>query len=154
MSLYYQPMRSLIDTFDQSYAGLHRRSSELIKTAGDKRLYREAAPEGWTIGELILRSAGAVEQMIGGITRRLWDDPFEWTLPERMQTVEAVLAYLDEVEATRKSGFLFFQADDDLHKILPAPVEMRTLFEVLTDTLERAERHYTQAEILLSRISL
>jgi hypothetical protein len=141
-------MRDLIDTFDRRYLELNDRSAALIKTAGDERLYLAAA-DGNTVGELILRSAGAVEQMIGGVTRRLWDDPFEWTLRERMRSVDAVIEYLEEVEATRKSGFLFFRTDEDLNKTLPAPVQMQTLFEVLEKTLIRAEQYYAKAETLL-----
>ena len=40
----------------------------------------------FSCGEYILRSAAAVEQTFGGITTRLWDDPFEWTLPEALST--------------------------------------------------------------------
>ena len=144
-------MRTHIDTYDRRFQKLKFRSEILLEKTGNQRLYITAA-DGNTIGELILRSAGAVEQMIGGITRRLWDDPFEWTLPERMQTVDAILAYLDEVESSRKDGFLFFQTDDDLSKSLPAPVEMRTLFEVLDNALIRAERYHAQAQELLSTL--
>ncbi|MCV4777710.1 hypothetical protein OFM21_33535, partial [Escherichia coli] len=44
-------------------------------------------------GEYLLRAAAAVEQTAGGITRRLWDDPFEWTLPEKLSTKELVAEY-------------------------------------------------------------
>src|SRR3712207_7579473 len=38
----------------------------------------------YSCGEHVLRSAAAVEQTFGGITVNLWDDPFEWTLPESL----------------------------------------------------------------------
>jgi hypothetical protein len=144
-------MRKLIDSFDRRFLDLKDRSAELVRNVGDGRLYAPVATDGKTIGELILRSAGTVEQMIGGITRRLWDDPFEWTLPERMHTVETILTYLEEVETSRKSGFLFFRTDDDLNKSIPAPIEMKTLFAVMTDALKRAELFYAKAESLLSQ---
>lgn len=143
----------MIDTFERRYHDLKTRSVELARQTGNERLYGVAGSDGKTVGELILRSAGAVEQMIGGVTRRLWDDPFEWTLPETMQTAEAVTDYIDEVEASRKTGFLFFKDDQDLTKTLPAPVEMKTLFTVLTETLERAELLHEKAESLLASIT-
>lgn len=86
----------------------------------------------------MLRSAGAVEQTFDGLTTRLWDDPFEWTLPEKLSTKAAILQYLDEVEATRQKGFSFFTSDADLTKEIPSPERLRTLAEILHDTLSRA----------------
>jgi hypothetical protein len=83
--------------------------------------------------------------MIGGITTRLWDDPFEWTLPEQLPIRNDVLDYLDEVEAGRKRAFAFFKDDDELYKLLPAPVKFRTLDAILTDTLTDAERLFDKA---------
>jgi len=143
-------MRELIDTFDQRFLRLKRRTSTLLENASDDELYSVRTAEGKAVGELILRSAGAVEQVIGGITRRLWDDPFEWTLTERMQTTDLILAYIDEVEASRMKGFLFFRSDEDLTKSLPAPVVMKTLSEVLGEALIRAESLLAEAESLLS----
>lgn len=92
----------------------------------------------FSCGEYILRSAGAVEQTFDGLTTRLWDDPFEWTLPEKLSTHAAIVQYLDEVEATRKRGFAFFTSDDDLRREIPAPEKLRPLGDILTDTLARA----------------
>ena len=96
-------------------------------------------------GEYILRSSGAIEQTFGGITVKLWDDPFEWTLPEQLSSNELILEYLEEVEATRQRGFLLFQSDEDLKKSLPAPVKILSLFELLIDTLIRAENYQGRA---------
>ena len=46
------------------------------------------------LGEHIVRSAGAVEQTFDGITANLWDDPFEWTLPENLATPREVARVL------------------------------------------------------------
>ena len=143
-------MRELIDSFDRQFSGLHSRSRELIQTTGDELLYQrlnntKSSMRASSVGEFVVRSAGAVEQMIGGITTRLWDDPFEWTLPERLSRAEDVLNYLDEVEATRLRGFAFLRNDDELTKTLPAPVEIRTLREILLETLANAEHLYGQA---------
>jgi len=98
-----------------------------------------------TFGEYLLRSAGAVEQTFGGITARLWDDPFEWTLPEELSTTEKINEYLLEVEETRVRGFRFFASDADLAKQLPAPEKLFSIFELLLTTLARAENFQGRA---------
>ena len=86
-----------------------------------------------------------VEKTFGGITTRLWDDPFEWTLPEKLNDIVSVLAYLDEVEATRKNGFAFFNSDDDLKREIPAPKKLRTIFDILLETVGFAEHFQGRA---------
>src|SRR5258708_6107625 len=105
-------MRHLIDGFDQRFRVLDRHSRELIGKISDENLFsrpRELARTftPFSCGEYVLRSAAMVEKTFGGITTRLWDDPFEWTLPEALSTTENVLVYLSEVEATREAGFAF-----------------------------------------------
>jgi hypothetical protein len=139
-------MRELIDSLDRQFADLNVRSCELISGISEKLLYLHPNENASiSVGVLVVRSAGAVEQMIGGITTRLWDDPFEWTLPEHLSRADDVLNYLAEVEAGRRGGFAFFRNDEELEKLLPAPVEMKTLHEVLRQTLLRAESLYDQA---------
>lgn len=99
-------------------------------------------------GEFILRSAAAVEQMAGGITTRLWDDPFEWTLPEQIPTVEHLLKYLNEVAESRRNALGFIQTAEDLFKRIPAPVEIKALGEIILDTLATAESLYGQAHAI------
>jgi hypothetical protein len=130
---------------------LDTRLRALINRTPDEKLYLVASETDAlfpvnSIGEYVLRSAGTVEQTFGGITTRLWDDPFEWTLPEKLSTRELILEYLDEVADTRKRGFSFFSSDEDLGKRLPAPVEIKSLFELLLDTLLRAENFLGRAE--------
>ena len=100
-----------------------------------------------------MRSAAAVEQTFGGITVKLWDDPFEWTLPEQLSTNQLISEYLTEVEATRQRGFTFFQSDEDLNKMLPAPVKILTLFELLLETLIKAENYQGRAIAVFRQIS-
>ena len=107
----------------------------------------------FSCGEYLLRSAGAVEQTFGGITTRLWDDPFEWTLPEKLSTPIAVLEYLDEVERTRLAGFGFFTSDGDLQKQIPAPEKLRSLFDLLLETLARAEHYQGRAFAVFQMLS-
>ena len=134
-------MKLLLNSFDKQLAQLHARSCELVKRIPPQKLYRQPQPsfQTFSCAEYILRSAGQVEQSFGGITAKLWDDPFEWTLPEELSTGEKILEYLAEVEATRKRGFKFFTSDEDLRREIPAPEKMRTIFEILLETVARAE---------------
>jgi hypothetical protein len=57
-----------------------------------------------------------------------------------------VAEYLNEVEATRQRGFTFFRSDEELMKVFAAPSgEMRTLFALLLETLDRASHHQGRA---------
>lgn len=143
-------MKSLIDSFDKQFLRLHERSRDFVKMIPSERLFwkpREI-PNGFAIfscGEYILRSAGAVEQTFGGITTRLWDDPFEWTLPESLSTNDLILEYLNEAEETRRNGFAFFQTDEDLRRELPAPEKLKSIAAILLETLARAEHFQGRA---------
>ena len=92
-----------------------------------------------------MRSAAAVEQTFGGIMTKLWDDPFEWTLPEELATGAKIAEYLAEVEATRRNGFAFFTSDDDLLKEIPAPEKLKSIAEILIETTARAEHFQGRA---------
>jgi len=107
----------------------------------------------FSCGEYLLRSAGKVEMTFGGITTRLWDDPFEWTLPEKLATLAAVAQYLDEVESTRMKGFRFFTSDDDLRREIPAPEKIRPLAEILFDTLSEASHLQGRAFAIFQTIT-
>src|SRR5437667_7061812 len=138
-------MKESIAALDREFILIHRGSRELVDRIAPKLLYQKvrASPSGpaKSFGEQILRSAAAVEQTFGGLTTNLWDDPFEWTLPETLSTPEKVSDYLNEVEATRKRGFELFQSDDDLLRKIMAPAGATRLQPLLLDTLVRA-RHY------------
>jgi len=101
-----------------------------------------------SFGEAILRSAAAVEQTFGGIMTRLWDDPFEWTLPEELSTAEKIKEYIWEVEKTRVKGFAFLISDDELLKQIPAPECIKPIFEILIETLARAENLHGRANAI------
>src|SRR5260370_13650860 len=114
-------MDKFIEGLDLQFTRLHRDAHQLIDAIAPELLYHQ--PHGksnslplHSCGEHILRSAAVVEQTFGGITTNLWDDPFEWTLPETLPTPDKVAGYLDEVDATRKRGFLLFKGDEDLLK--------------------------------------
>ncbi len=145
-------MREIVTCFDRAFDDLHDRSKLLMSGLTDDQLYRAVAfsknDDRQSVGELILRSAAAVEQMAGGITTRLWDDPFEWTLPEQLPSVNDVLDYLETVAMHRKKAFEFIRSDSELYALIPAPVKLTPLFSVLLDTLAKAERFFGKAYVL------
>ncbi len=144
-------MKTLINSFDRQFARLHWRSCELVGKIPPEKLFRHPQTafnqtfQMFSCGESILRSAAKIEQTFGGITTRLWDDPFEWTLPEELFTNEKILNYLAEVEATRVKGFAFFNEDEDLLRMIPAPETLKTIFEILLETVARAEHFQGRA---------
>lgn len=143
-------MDAILSAFDRRFRVIDSRSCELIDKLTDAALYSrpretrlEMAP--FSCGEYILRSAAMVEKTFGGITTRLWDDPFEWTLPEKLHNKALILNYLDEVEATRKKGFAFFASDDDLKREIPSPEIQRPIIDILLETVGLAEHFQGRA---------
>jgi hypothetical protein len=141
----------IVRSLDEEFARLHARSVALARIVPAEKLYWQ--PRGaarfhpaHSCGEHLLRSAAAVEQTFGGITASLWDDPFEWTLPETLTTPALVEQYLGEVEETRRRGFALFRSDDDLAKEIAVPSgEMRALAALLLETLARAAHQQGRA---------
>ena len=151
-------MIRFLEAFDQQFLEIDRRSRALLDLTANGDLFRRPReiPQTFamfSVGEYILRSAGTVEQTFGGITTRLWDDPFEWTLPEKLNSVDSVLGYLDEVEETRAKGFRFFTSDDDLSKQMPAPETLKSIFELLLGTVGRAEHFQGRAFAVFQMLS-
>jgi hypothetical protein len=133
-------MKTYIEIFDAQFRKIHERSCELAALIPNEVLFsKPVKAESYSCGEYLLRSAAAVEQTFGGITARLWDDPFEWTLPEELATTDKITEYLEEVEATRSKGFGYFISDDDLTREIPAPDRLTPIFQLLVETLSRAE---------------
>jgi hypothetical protein len=125
---------------------------EIVRSVDPALLYRRVGDV--SAGEQILRSAAAIEQTFGGLTANLWDDPFEWTLPETLATPESIAAYLSEVEATRQTFFQSLQGDANLIKYIPVPSgEQKTLIELLVETLVRASDYRGQAVATLKILS-
>ncbi len=143
-------MKILIDVFSRKYEELHCRSVRLMNEIPEQFVFAQTPTEDeqmmkLTVGENVIRAAAFVEMTFGGITTRLWDDPFEWTLTEALRDRSKILEYLMEVETTRKKGFDYFTSDDDLAREIPAPREMRSLGEILIDTLARSEHYQGRA---------
>jgi hypothetical protein len=137
-------MKILIGELDRRFADLHQRRLDLLKQISENALFRRTSGNeeklfGDSSGEYLLRSMAVVEQTCGGIMTRLWDDPFEWTLPEHLSTKKKVAEYFDEVEQTRRKAFQLFQSDDDLSRQIPAPETLKSIHSLLSETLSRSE---------------
>ena len=148
----------LLNIYNSSFHVVSGRSRDLLRITTDQDLFRKPRELSqtfamFTVGEYILRSAAAVEQTFGGITRRLWDDPFEWTLTETLSTVALISEYLDEVDTARSAGFAFLADDNSLRKSVPAPIEIKPIAQVLTDTLLRAEHFQGRAYAIHQMLS-
>jgi hypothetical protein len=139
--------RALIESFDREFGTLHAGWISLIDRCGDGDLYSVTRTGGLaSIGVSVLRSAAVVEQTCGGITANLWDDPFEWTLPETLTTRQRVIEYLAEVETLRCRAFSALSDDAELLKQIAAPSgELVTLVSLLLQSLARASQFYGQA---------
>jgi hypothetical protein len=115
--------REIIHQIDQTFAAL---------IVDLKDLARSVPPEN------LVRSAAAIEQMCGGLTANLWDDPFEWTLPETLSNPDRVIEYLDEVDRARQRTFNSID-DAALTKLVSVPSgESRLLIGLLLETLVKA----------------
>jgi hypothetical protein len=150
--------RQIVESLDREFARLHLRSVALVETTSAGILYAVPAASGGrpspSIGESVLRGAAAIEQTFGGITSNLWDDPFEWTLPEYLSTPAKLNEHLAEVEATRRQAFLSFTDDACLLKHVATPAdETRPLIGLLLKTLVRAADYQGQAIITLKILS-
>ena len=141
----------LTSTIDAQFERLHQRSCAfIVLVPADKIFWQPGATQtgglpASSCGEYLLRSAGRVEQTFGGIAVQLWDDPFEWTLPEELSDHAKILEYLNEVEMTRRQGFQMLTADTDLSKEILAPGGLKTIFALLLETLSFAENFQGRA---------
>jgi hypothetical protein len=148
-----ESMDKYIGGLDEQFANLHRQSCALIEQLKPEQLYLALPASADSCGEQVLRSAAIVEQAFGGLTANLWDDPFEWTLPETLSTPARAIEYLNEVEATRRQGFQLFKSDQDLSKEIMAPSGKTQLMPFLLDTLQRARHHQQRAITALDRLT-
>ena len=115
--------REIVQHIDQAFAAL---------IVSLKDLARSVPPEN------LLRSAAAIEQMCGGLTANLWDDPFEWTLPETLSNVDRIIEYLSEVDLARQRAFNSID-DGALTKYISVPSgETQALIGLLLETLIKA----------------
>ncbi len=149
----------IVQSLDNQYKNLHGRALALVHLIPPEKLYRqfdasERRLHVYSCGEYLLRSAAAIEQTFGGINANLWDDPFEWTLPETLPTPLHVAEYLLEVEQTRLRTFTHLRSDADLLKeIVPPSGSAQTLFDLVTETLLRAAHFEGRAFALFKLFS-
>jgi hypothetical protein len=130
--------RHIVESLDRAFARLHASSCDIVRRTTSEQLY-ETRGGALSIGESVLRSAAIVEQTFGGITANLWDDPFEWTLPEHLTTPAKVIEHLGEVEAVRARAFASFTDDSCLTKQIATPAEQsEMLIDLLLNTIGRA----------------
>jgi len=136
--------RQLVDYLDEEFTRLINQLKQLVNSITPEVLYRR--PPTVTIGENLLRSAAVLEQTFGGLTANLWDDPFEWTLPETLSTAELVNEYLSEVDVARQRALRSIANDNDLKRNISGPWdEPRPLFAVLLATLVKANNYHGRA---------
>jgi hypothetical protein len=125
---------AILEILDGEFANLIVSLRNLTKSVPPDLLYRH--PPAVSVGEHILKSARAIEQTFGGLTVNLWDDPFEWTLPEALSNADRITEYLDEVDQAERRAFASFESDATLTKLVSTPSgEARLLLSVLLETL-------------------
>jgi len=135
--------RQIVQHLEQQFAELIKSLKDLVRSVPTEDLYRH--PPAVSIGENILRSAAVVEQTCGGLTSNLWDDPFEWTLPETLSNPDLVVEYLSEVDAARQRAFGSIQHDSSLTKYISDPSCERLLISLLLGTIVKASEHKGRA---------
>ena len=128
--------REIVQHIDEEFASLIRSLKDLARSV----------PPDFPF-QYILRSAAVVEQMCGGLTANLWDDPFEWTLPETLSNAERVVEYLSEVDQARERAFNSID-DGALTKFVSVPSgESQLLISLLLETLVKASDFKGRASI-------
>jgi len=143
--------RALVDHLDRECSRVINNLKQLVNSVTPDLLYRR--PPHVSIGENVLRSAAVLEQTFGGLTANLWDDPFEWTLPESLSTAELVTEYLSEVDAARVRAFKSIAGDRDLTKYISGPSgEPQQLLALLVETLIKASDHHGRAVATLKML--
>jgi len=122
--------RKIVESLDQQFAVLINSLKDLA---------------GSVSPDLLLRSAAVIEQMCGGLTANLWDDPFEWTLPETLSNTARIIEYLSEVDLARQRAFNSIRDDSVLTKYISAPTGERLLVNLLLETLVKASDYRGRA---------
>ena len=122
--------REIVQQIDQAFANLIASLKDLASSVPT---------------DLLLRSAAVIEQMCGGLTANLWDDPFEWTLPETLSTTDRIIEYLSEVDLARQRAFNSIRDDSALTKYISAPAGKQLLVNLLLETLVKASDYRGRA---------
>ena len=139
----------LVSALDRAFVDLIDSLKEIARSVDPALLYQRA--NNLSVGEQILRSAAAIEQTFGGLASNLWDDPFEWTLPETLSTSESIVEYLSEVNSAQRRVFESIDGDGALGKYVAVPSgESKRLIELLLETLVRASEYRGRAVATLA----
>lgn len=135
----------IVDSLDKEFVFLIESLKELVRGVNTDQLYGRAGDTSF--GEQILRTAAVIEQTFGGLTANLWDDPYEWTLPETLSTPQLVIEHLSEVDALRQRFFRSIDGDTALSKYVSVPSgEPCALVDLLRETLVRASDCHKKAQ--------
>ena len=144
--------REIVNQLDLEFAQLIKSLKDLVKLVPADLLYKYSPAV--SIGENILRSAAVVEQTCGGLTTNLWDDPFEWTLPETLSSAERIEEYLAEVDVARQRVFKALNEDGALSKYVSSPAgEEKLVISLLVEALVRAAEYRGRARAMLKILS-
>ena len=146
--------RLIIEALSAEFFHLYSQWCSIVGAQRDETVYKQLdGPQDLALvsfGERILLSAAIVEQTCGGITANLWDDPFEWTLPETLNGTASIIEYLNDVESTRKRAFNSILSDADLFRDITMPSgEVQSLVSLLLQTLTRANQLLGEATLTL-----
>lgn len=120
-----------MDTITRTFENAFKSLSVRWRSIADAAFSTDDSEEAKT---LLVRSAARVEQAFGGINAQLWDDPYEWTLPEIVNSRAKVLEYLDEVDSARTEGFGRITTDQDLSREIWTPRGAMPLARLLLET--------------------
>jgi len=150
--------RVVVESLNREFAQLHDRLLRLLWSTADTLLYTPVAPvsssTGFSIGESLIRAGRVLEQTFGGLTANLWDDAYEWTLPETLSQAAQIEQYLKEVEDTRTRAFATFSSDEVLRKKISLPSgSIEPLVLLLVTTLAEAATCYGQALAIFRSLS-
>lgn len=124
--------RQIVQHIDREFSLLIDSLRDLVNSVPPDALYRNS------FAEHVVRSAAKLEQTFGGLTSNLWDDPFEWTLPETLSNPDQIIDYLSEVDEARQTLFTAIQDDSALSKYVADPSGERLLIGLLLETLVKA----------------
>jgi hypothetical protein len=136
--------REIVQHFDHAFASLIVSLKDLATSVPSDLSYHH-----------VVRSAAAIEQMCGGLTSNLWDDPYEWTLPETLSNADRVVEYLSEVDRARQRAFNTIGDDRALTKYISGPSgEPQLLVGLLLATLVKAAEFAGRARTVKAESSV
>ena len=144
-----------LQNLSKDFSGLLSALIGFVQTLPDEIInHQPGAGRRQTVTEDVVKSAAILEQAFGGLTTNLWDDPFEWTLPETLSSRELIIQYLGEVDASRERAFAFLADDSALSKVISVPSSGQvSVLEFLKQTLSRASTYHCRAAETLEKLS-